>query len=116
MQNVMSYCFYTLRLCYSRAILRIALLLIALACCALSMAAWSPIIRQFSPQDYAAGTQNWDMLEHTNGWIYVEILEITCYFNLSRTNNFTKKILFFAFFPTFFLRISKKGCTFAPSL
>lgn len=71
MQNVMSYRFYTLRLCYSRAILRIALLLIALACCALSMAAWSPIIRQFSPQDYAAGTQNWDMLEHTNGWIYV---------------------------------------------
>lgn len=71
MQNVMSHRFYTFRLCCSRAILRISLLLIALACCALSMAAWTPIIRQFSPQDYAAGTQNWDMLEHTNGWIYV---------------------------------------------
>lgn len=58
MPNVMSHRFYTIRLCCSRAILRISLLLMALACYALSMAAWTPIIRQFSPQDYAAGTQN----------------------------------------------------------
>lgn len=46
-------------------------LLLTLLCSALSMAAWSPMIRHLSPQDYAAGTQNWDMIEHTNGWIYV---------------------------------------------
>ena len=58
--------------CFSKdCTMRFYHLLLALIYSTISMAAWSPIIRQFSPQDYAAGTQNWDIVEHTNGWIYV---------------------------------------------
>lgn len=51
--------------------MRFYLLLLSLVYSLFSMAAWSPIIRHFSPKDYTAGTQNWDIIEHTNGWIYV---------------------------------------------
>ena len=37
----------------------------------MSWATWSPIIRHYSTQTYGAGTQNWDIIEHSNGWIYV---------------------------------------------
>lgn len=51
--------------------LRVILLCFSFVCSTASLAAWSPLIRHFSPQDYAAGTQNWDIIEHSNGWIYV---------------------------------------------
>lgn len=33
-------------------------------------ATWVPMVRHFSPNDYAAGTQNWSVVEQKNGWIY----------------------------------------------
>ena len=33
-------------------------------------AEWTPLIRSFTPNDYKAGTQNWRLVEQTNGWIY----------------------------------------------
>lgn len=35
-----------------------------------ALAAWQPIVRNYSPQDYAAGTQNWQMMQSAKGWIY----------------------------------------------
>lgn len=43
-----------------------SLLLLSLA----ASAAWQPIVRNFSPQDYAAGTQNWYLMQSQKGWIY----------------------------------------------
>ena len=50
---------------------RFTLLMIALVHSAIMSAVWSPIIEHFSPQDYKAGTQNWDIVEQYNGWIYI---------------------------------------------
>lgn len=50
---------------------RFTLLMIALVHSAIMSAVWSPIIEHFSPQDYKAGTQNWDIVEQSNGWIYI---------------------------------------------
>ncbi len=33
-------------------------------------AEWVPITQNFSPDDYHAGTQNWAIVQHPNGWIY----------------------------------------------
>lgn len=35
------------------------------------MASWTPLIHHYTTKNYAAGTQNWDIIEHTNGWMYV---------------------------------------------
>lgn len=61
----------TIKSTMQHTILCVSLLLVFFVSNATSMAAWSPIIRHFTPQDYGAGTQNWDIVEHTNGWIYV---------------------------------------------
>lgn len=36
-----------------------------------SLAGWTPAVHHFSPADYSAGTQNWDMVQQANGWMYV---------------------------------------------
>lgn len=36
-----------------------------------SMAAWTPIIHNHPSKSYGAGTQNWAIAEHQNGWMYV---------------------------------------------
>lgn len=36
-----------------------------------SLAGWMPAVHHFSPADYSAGTQNWDMVQQANGWMYV---------------------------------------------
>lgn len=38
--------------------------------CLCAYGAWQPIVRNHSPQEYAAGTQNWHMMQATNGWIH----------------------------------------------
>lgn len=37
----------------------------------ITLAAWTPTLHHFSPADYSAGTQNWDMVQQSNGWMYV---------------------------------------------
>ncbi len=47
--------------------------LFTLLCTLLSLTAWAewvPLIRHFTPDDYSAGTQNWALKQHPNGWIY----------------------------------------------
>lgn len=54
-------------------IVRIPLLCIALMLVLLPLsvhAAWQPIVRNFQVQDYEAGTQNWQLLQADNGWMY----------------------------------------------
>ena len=62
---------YTIKSITSHTLQCFFFLLLSLTCSTMSIAAWSPIIRHFTPQDYGAGTQNWDIIEHANGWIYV---------------------------------------------
>lgn len=50
---------------------RFLVLVLTLGYSVIMSAFWSPLIEHFSPQDYQAGTQNWDIVEHANGWIYV---------------------------------------------
>lgn len=50
---------------------RLLVILIGLSISAFTHASWSPIIRHFTPKDYGAGTQNWDLAEQVNGWMYV---------------------------------------------
>ena len=48
-------------------------LILTILCLLLSLsirAEWVPLIRHFTPDDYAAGTQNWALKQHPNGWIY----------------------------------------------
>lgn len=42
----------------------------ALLLSALAFAAWQPIVRNFTPNDYSAGTQNWEVLPASSGWLY----------------------------------------------
>ncbi len=44
-----------------------------LLCAATSMSslwAWQPTVSNFNTRDYEAGTQNWQIIEQANGWIY----------------------------------------------
>ena len=61
---------------------------------AVTHASWSPIIRHFTPKDYRADTQNWDIVEQVNGWMYVAnnygLLETDgCHWNLYGISNST---------------------------
>lgn len=55
-----------------KALYRIILLFCAAWVSGLAHAAygWQPIVRNYSPQDYAAGTQNWRIMQSEKGWIY----------------------------------------------
>ena len=53
---------------------RYLLLLISISLSSLLSANWTPIIRHFTPKNYEAGTQNWDIVEQSNGWIYSQQL------------------------------------------
>ena len=71
---------------------RYLLLLISISLSSLLSANWTPIIRHFTPKNYEAGTQNWDIVEQSNGWIYIAnnygLLETDgCRWNLYGINN-----------------------------
>ena len=71
---------------------RYLLLLISISLSSLLSAAWTPIIRHFTPKNYEAGTQNWDIVEQSNGWMYIAnnygLLETDgCRWNLYGINN-----------------------------
>jgi ligand-binding sensor domain-containing protein len=73
---------------------RLLVILIGLSISAFTHASWSPIIRHFTPKDYGAGTQNWDIVEQVNGWMYVAnnygLLETDgCHWNLYGISNST---------------------------
>ena len=73
---------------------RFFLSLISIFYCAFASASWIPIIRHFTPKNYGAGTQNWDMVEQVNGWMYVAnnygLLETDgCHWNLYGISNST---------------------------
>ncbi len=80
------------RIFYKRT--RLLVILIGLNMSAVTHASWSPIIRHFTPKDYRAGTQNWDIVEQVNGWMYVAnnygLLETDgCHWNLYGISNST---------------------------
>ena len=80
------------RIFYKRT--RLLVILIGLNMSAVTHASWSPIIRHFTPKDYGAGTQNWDIVEQVNGWMYVAnnygLLETDgCHWNLYGISNST---------------------------
>lgn len=50
---------------------RCILLLLSICVSSLVSASWTPIISHYTPKNYAAGTQNWDIVEQSNGWIYI---------------------------------------------
>ena len=73
---------------------RLLVILIGLSISAFTHASWSPIIRHFTPKDYGAGTQNWDLAEQVNGWMYAAnnygLLETDgCHWNLYGISNST---------------------------
>lgn len=43
---------------------------IIIVCSSIANANWMPIVHNFSTDEYGAGTQNWQILQHSNGWIY----------------------------------------------
>ena len=56
---------------YTSSSLRRLLLVTALFCwCGTANAEWRICVDNYSPMDYAAGTQNWQLLQQSNGWIY----------------------------------------------
>ncbi|MCQ2334760.1 MAG: hypothetical protein MJZ89_02855 [Paludibacteraceae bacterium] len=48
-----------------------AVILLLFVFAPVSMAGVQPIVRNFSPQEYQAGTQNWQLVAAQNGWMYV---------------------------------------------
>ena len=73
---------------------RIFLCILFLLFFSTSFANWIPIICHFTPKNYGAGTQNWDMVEQVNGWMYVAnnygLLETDgCHWNLYGISNST---------------------------
>lgn len=56
---------------YTSSSLRRLLLVTVLFCwCGTANAEWRICVDNYSPMDYAAGTQNWQLLQQSNGWIY----------------------------------------------
>lgn len=73
---------------------KLLVILLGIGISATAYASWSPIIRHFTPKNYGAGTQNWDMAEQANGWMYVAnnygLLETDgCHWNLYGISNST---------------------------
>jgi ligand-binding sensor domain-containing protein/DNA-binding CsgD family transcriptional regulator len=68
------------------------LLLLSIYISSLVSAAWTPIIHHYTPKNYEAGTQNWDIVQQSNGWMYIAnnygLLETDgCGWNLYGINN-----------------------------
>lgn len=66
---------------------RLLIILIGLFVHSVAYADWTPVIRHFTPKNYGAGTQNWDIVEQVNGWMYIAnnygLLETDgCHWNL----------------------------------
>jgi len=70
------------------------LLVLFVACTTPLMANWNAVVRNYAPQDYQAGAQNWGIAEQKNGWIYIAnnygLLEYDgCHWNLYGLSNST---------------------------
>lgn len=73
---------------------RLLIILIGLFVHSVAYADWTPVIRHFTPKNYGAGTQNWDIVEQVNGWMYIAnnygLLETDgCHWNLYGISNST---------------------------
>lgn len=53
-----------------KALRKCLVLLAAVLTAGSGYAEWTPLVRSFAPNEYKAGTQNWQLMEQANGWIY----------------------------------------------